>query len=832
MSKSGKKKKKFQCFADKDFPLEQFPFDDCESFEFVERPEPQRKTNILQKSEEKKSIFRDEPESYDAVALATPGGGHYLARKFSLRVKVELKREELKVINRLRDQFVKFRNLENIFIEFAVRQIRIDPTLVNQFRSGTTTAYKGAFYDFFFGPSNAFGFDLKTPKSFKKWNFMERAQRCAAFYPYHAVRNWIVKNETLKTICDDLTQLLSNPTYAPATLSSFLGKGTLSKGSLNVMNSHLTRNTFGQRQFLSREYLLNHIRHLRNLLAKNRALDTALRQETHSLLANPQQINTFSNDILNSFTKARKKQIVPINPNDLAEYFIGTFVKIVKSRTTKLAKRRLRARAGKLKGKFALVKLVNSIPFRNINDFQYKRNSLYLDALQQQLLNSAHKYDAHFVLSKIKIILTDYFKELLDPKRNLTKSAFKPAFSRVYVNSLDQAGFIEYFLEKLKHKIMEHISHLFLTGNIASHAIIEIEHIKNNIYDTIPTPKMKELATPIVSFEQILEIDKTTLSYILNFLKRTQKDVLYVSNGKNKREVEKEREFKSLLQQGYELKPPTLKMEGRKVIACQPFYKIKGVEAPAQTKQSRHDIEMGVDIGLKHFADLSVWDNRIGREIARYFLDQRALFDMKFDDTTGKFEFHSVSAKKRPTNAKLKLIHLRKEIREKQSEKNDLENRYPSKRFYHTEKTLSYLWNKVNNVHSEIVHQISHKIMKIAQYHGASRIKFENLKWAKHSKRSEVGQFLAWNQVLMFFSQVQWHVSQNAARKGIETVLVDARDTSKICSKCRILRSTYKDKKNATRRGKQFICVHPSHARFQLDADLNAARNITLSPPI
>ncbi|MHA1490077.1 MAG: zinc ribbon domain-containing protein [Promethearchaeota archaeon] len=71
--------------------------------------------------------------------------------------------------------------------------------------------------------------------------------------------------------------------------------------------------------------------------------------------------------------------------------------------------------------------------------------------------------------------------------------------------------------------------------------------------------------------------------------------------------------------------------------------------------------------------------------------------------------------------------------------------------------------------------------------------------------------------------------------------LVNAKDTSQICSECRRLRvPDFADKIGANRspaNSKDFSCSHPIHSdlergMFHLDADLNAARNIALSPPL
>jgi len=754
----------------------------------------------------------------------------FITRKFSLRPEINNVENSLEIIKGIRNQFLKFRDLENEFIEFAVQELRKDPSLIDQFQSESTVAYKGNFYDYF-------NFNLYKPNTYKNIEFKERVKRCAVFYPYYAFRNWLIKNENLKVIIDDLIQVFSNQKYRKHALISFVGKGMLNKKYLKAMNSHLKRDIFGGAQLFSNEYLKNHVGHLRNLLVSNRALDGVLRQKIQKIMRNPQILEYFSHNILYGFKRKERKKEILIAPNDLAEYFVGMYIRIFKSRTTKLARQKLHSPGKFSKASSFLRDRVNSYKFETIEEFRWERDEDIIDDLRERLEKSSYIYDRQFLLEKIKELLKEYLKELGQPNRNLTKSMFKPVFSRVQIKSLDQAGFEVYFFQKLKQKIKETIKNLFLSKDIALETINILTQIRDNIYNIVPIPKMKKLTIPIVSYEQIYKFYDNDLSARLKLIKGMPADKLHISppkySTKSKREVEREKRFLNLNNM-HDKVPPTLKLEGRKIILCQPFYAIKGSNDHSQSDEMSRKIVMGIDLGLKHFAVISVWDKSVNKEIARYFLNQRALFDMTFDSRNGRFIFHNEFKRKNPTNIKWRLIHLRREIRDVQSKKNGYEDKYPHdhKRIYHISKTLSCLWNKLNNIHSEIVNQLTHKIVKIAQYHGISTIKFENLKWVKYSKRIEVGQFLAHNQVLMFYSQIQNHVAQNMERKEIKVVLVDARDTSQICSECKILRLDYANKVNATRMGKQFVCIYPTHCRLQLDSDLNAARNIALSEPI
>ena len=190
---------------------------------------------------------------------------------------------------------------------------------------------------------------------------------------------------------------------------------------------------------------------------------------------------------------------------------------------------------------------------------------------------------------------------------------------------------------------------------------------------------------------------------------------------------------------------------------------------------------------------------------------------------------------------KHELVKIRKEIVRVQSTLNYLQShgKANSRRAYRLSRSLFYLWKKINSLHSDIIQRNSVFLLKIALKHGVSTVKFEDLSFAKHTPKRK-SPYLAFWQVHWFFSQLQAHATQLFERHGIEVQLVDARDTSQICSECRRLRVDYADKIDANRsaaNSKDFPCSHPLHIglkkeKFRLDADLNAARNIALSPPL
>jgi transposase len=271
------------------------------------------------------------------------------------------------------------------------------------------------------------------------------------------------------------------------------------------------------------------------------------------------------------------------------------------------------------------------------------------------------------------------------------------------------------------------------------------------------------------------------------------------------------------------LSNPVLKMEGRKLILCQPFKTKMDNATHPSPRDSASKIEVGVDLGIKHFAVLSVMDKTDPShpiELQRYFLGQKTLYDLKYDDNSGKFEL--LTNQRYATNIKLKLIKLRQEHKNIQRKRAEYENRHSATfhkkiKRYHRSKTESVLWNKIQTINSDIVARLSGLIVRIAKYHGAQFIRFEDLRWSRHQAKKEKGKFIAFWQVHWFHSQVQSMTSQNAIRCGIRAVIVDAFMSSQTCAHC------HKKGSRLTSNTKLFYCPR---CKTTVDADLNAARNI------
>ncbi|MCG3219672.1 MAG: transposase, partial [Candidatus Heimdallarchaeota archaeon] len=239
---------------------------------------------------------------------------------------------------------------------------------------------------------------------------------------------------------------------------------------------------------------------------------------------------------------------------------------------------------------------------------------------------------------------------------------------------------------------------------------------------------------------------------------------------------------------------------------------VERLEAVKQkTKLSKEDFDKlfeGIDIGA--------------HESARYFLDQEEL--------AGKASDWWIYPKgSRPFfNFKKKLILLRQKERELKSQRDNFKKKHKNyrqkKQFFVIRREWKRIWQKIKNIHQEVAKQVATRVVQLARFHEVTLIRFENLKWSSHSPKEKVGYWLSTWQTHWFHSEIIRNISQLASRFGIKFELVNARNTSKRCSKCG---------KIGERKSKSFVCNHcqsPSGPPRQLDSDLNAARNITIAP--
>jgi transposase len=282
---------------------------------------------------------------------------------------------------------------------------------------------------------------------------------------------------------------------------------------------------------------------------------------------------------------------------------------------------------------------------------------------------------------------------------------------------------------------------------------------------------------------------------------------------------------------GFEPLLPRITLKDRKLLLHLPFQQKrekKEHSKPSSFKDANGaKVGMGIDLGLKHLATISIWDEENDIEMARYFLSPKELLDMVFDETTGKFRYQDLLRDdenvRHHSNIKSTLIRLRQQISDLQRRKNEYEQRclertiknYKERLKWNViRRQLSHCWARVYRINLQLVHHLNNCIMKIARFWNVSTIKVEDLRFSTHSRKQDAGIFLAFWQVHWFHSQAQHAIKLQSTLHDIRFTNVPARNTSKRCSCCGKL---------GNRSSKQFTCPH---CGLSLDADLNAARNI------
>jgi transposase len=799
-----------------------------------------------------------------------------ITRKFAL-IPEGNKLARSNTINNIREQFIKYRDLQNIYSKFLVDLVKSAPSLVkNQpweypnFHLSITKAHRTQFnalkaqgtissdeklstagkarirkyfYDHFSDPSNPFrNLSRFNTDYLKRVQFIERANQNALQSPFYAVRNWIIRNERLKTIASTLIGVLNSRqqqkihyqkqgidktvSISSYMLEHFLGGKSIHREFLKQFSDDTKHNVFGEFDSPSYEYISGHIRQLRNLILKKGTLEAVVRDSINQVITQLSQNPMIGDGLLEKILKQYP---------DIQKYFLKMCVRIARFRTTKYAKIRLK-KGAPLYGNLFEIILVNELfdthNIQDLNQFKTVRDAI----ISEESLLQSEGYK-ELSIDEIKAQVLDKIIQFLtivltNPSLNASKAIFKPSYSTINLISFDFKGFIEYLSIKLFYEVKSQFHSLFLlygeANRIKTQLIDELDNVQNGIYNITTPPKFKKLSITLVQPEYMYDFNGAYQTAQFGMIKGHGKEYpLHIPSNQRER-------FNKIFKPNFELNNktqqykdnlsnPVLKMEGRKLILYQPF-KIKMVNATTTSQQeSNSKIEVGVDLGIKHFAVLSVMDKTDSShtiERQRYFLSQKSLYDMKFNGDTGKFE--RLTNQRYPTNIKLKLLKLRQEHKNIQRLRAEYENRHlylfhKKVKHYHRSKTESSLWHKLQNINSDIVARLSGLIVQIAKYHGAGVIRFEDLRWSRHQAKKEKGRFIAFWQVHWFHSQVQHMTAQNASRFGIHAVIVDAFMSSQICAHC------HQKGTRLTSNTKLFYCPH---CKTMVDADLNAARNI------
>jgi transposase len=387
-----------------------------------------------------------------------------------------------------------------------------------------------------------------------------------------------------------------------------------------------------------------------------------------------------------------------------------------------------------------------------------------------------------------------------------------------------------YMARRFQYKVRELLKEHFLTPTFMKLVMAQLEQLQEHVADLVKIPQHRTLSISIMNRDVYREAFHLDLDDPENGHHSIQLGL--ISRKFRSMRVRDDRQrIHSMKARGFDPLLPRITLKDRKLLFHLPFQQARDKKEHSKPSSSKDangvKTGMGIDLGLKHLATMSIWDEKNKKEVARYFLSPKELLDMVFDDDTGKFRYQDRLEDDENlqyhSNIKSTLIRLRQQISELQRRKNEYEQRCLERNIKNYKerlkwngirRQLSQCWARVYRINLQLVNHLTNCIMKIARYWNVSTIKVEDLRFSTHSRKQDAGLFLAFWQVHWFHSHAQKGIKLQSTLHDIRFKKVPAHNTSKRCSCCGAL---------GNRSGKQFTCPH---CDFTLDADLNAARNI------
>ncbi len=480
-----------------------------------------------------------------------------------------------------------------------------------------------------------------------------------------------------------------------------------------------------------------------------------------------------------------------------------------------------------------LFTFVKPFKFETKKDFRRKRDLQFND-LKVKLKKLIDCFEIDDLYQLIKEGFNDEIASIYESNNHyVLRRLFKPNFPSIRTSEVSLDSLTQYIRTRIRYKIRENLGRFFATEGVIKLFVDEFERIKSHLYDLVAVPKFKSFSLKLISPETFREnyskYDKEGLEFFKNTSILDFKLSFISHQFVQFKIIDKNNRLQQLLDKGYKPANPTITFKNRKLILNLPFEIKKGQLNSSRERDLKSLArEMGIDLGLKHFAVISVWDKEQEIELARYFIGTRQLFDKKLVERDELLRWECQDRFKTApcdelSNVKLNLINLRKQIKQLQRKKNEYEQRLLQKditnfrskyKWNQVRKELALCWDKVDRLNKQIVNHLNNYILTIARFWNISTVKMENLRWATHSKKRDAGKFMAFWQTHWFYSQVQIAVEFQCQLNGIRFQRVPARYTSQRCSHCG---------KFGSRSGKQFSCLH---CGLKLDSDLNAARNI------
>lgn len=643
--------------------------------------------------------------------------------------------------------------------------------------------------------------------TFVTLGFNDRTRRCAAQYAYFAVREFKQRGEIVTLLAGILLQgtnahFLLAPRYPSGALLTQAKGALTAAGFETVATAH--------------EFTKNLLRHVRNLLltqmkTQNR---TTLQIMIQELLSSAE----FRHQIQHWVTQNRHKKL---------QSFFRKCSTLLTSRV-----KRIRTRQAPPYGQGQLDSIVQRILQTygaTLSTWQQARGRWRKDqgrCLQEQLVTLA----VEDVAAKA---CTQALAQLTAPR--IMNRAFKPRPRRAWITGDAFTDFETFLVAETTFHIERVLIQQF-QADFLQFLQASLPQLQAHPYKWLKRPQFQKQTIPLgIDDDRVYRLrvqrdpETEAITAVQVFLS------LY-PGARLQFQLKTPDRFASMLGNGYAPKRGCLmKKAGGGLILAIPFIQeeVSGAPPPPRKPSSAYYVVAGIDLGLKTFGVVSIshctcdaagaW-HRLGvgsEEVARYFLDQKQLVGPRTD-----WFLPAAAASQAPRavfNVKRRLTNLLKQAWRYQRLTRGYANRHPGihrrkQKYFRLRRELQRTWRKIHALHEELAKQIATRLLAVLQVQLVQVLRLEDLSWAKHARKQEVGYFLATGQVHWFFAQIQDHLAAMAVRAGITVEWVDPRHTSTRCSRCGALGTRYK---------KHFTCPH---CGFQLNDDLNAARNIITAP--
>ena len=642
--------------------------------------------------------------------------------------------------------------------------------------------------------------------------FKERLRRNVFFEVYDLLRNQWVRAEYLLQIATFLE------IQSSSIQSAFLLNRLQPAVKIQILKSLKHRYTNESSRFLI-AYLSNLLQELRNRMISNPRFTDAFWQFLQEFRVNPDIQEKYVRLMQFGWPQQVNRQIISIDPENLLQVLQQRF-KIATSRT--------------MNKKYAK------------NPEKVLERDQCLDLITQTEWN-------------LDQLCTEAFTAEVQAwtKKTCISRLLHPSYSPVKVHKFTVDVFHQYILTKFRYYLRniftshksESIFQHFLGHTYSSNPIDELNTIwadlKIQLQNSLTIPMVRSRTVSIQFCEQLYSVKSSTDSNYpirLHFTPYLRSKGFTL--GVTPKTLARLAPFFSSTNdpRSFFATVPVLQLNSHKIIINQPI-PMDTVEAISRPLSSSSAVirGMGVDLGLKDFAVVSIFEEKRQtgqrQEIGRHFLNQRTVLGCRFDSNQLRFS----PPFRQDYNIKRKLEYLRKEQRKLGSIWRQMGCDGAQKRTikaYHRKCQYSAIWKKIRNIHTTLTQQIAHMLVSIALAYDVDWIFVEDLRWSQHSAKKQVGRWLAHNQQHFFFSQIITAVEYLCIGNPIRVKKVDAQWSSQICWTIQSehdLCINYRTSKASIRpflgqRTRKQFKYHASNLQYswQGDSDLNAARNLVL----